>query len=105
MSTKPKKNERDYLDDYQDQGYTSSFRIKDESLVDVDSKKEYKPKDVKIVAEHRFEGMTNPSDLSILYVIETKDTKGTVLAAYGPNANLELAEFFKQIPEENISKK
>ncbi|MAQ75028.1 MAG: hypothetical protein CL613_01690 [Aquimarina sp.] len=98
------KHEKDYLDKYRKEGYTSSYRIKDGKLIEVDSKSEYSPEDVKIVEEHRFEGMTNPSDLSILYVIETSDSKGTVLAAYGPEANIETAEFFNEIPDGNISK-
>ncbi|QTD38569.1 hypothetical protein JL193_04625 [Polaribacter batillariae] len=48
--------------------------------------------------------MSNPSDMSILYVIETQDTKGTLVASYGATADLEIADFFKEIPKKNISK-
>lgn len=98
------KHEKDYLDKYEKEGYTASYRVDKGKLIEVESKSSYKPEDVTIVAEHRFEGMTNPSDLSILYVIETSDNKGTILTAYGPEANIETAEFFKEIPESNISK-
>lgn len=98
------KHETDYLDKYEKEGYTSSYRVEEGKLIEVNSKSAYTPDEINIVAEHRFEGMTNPSDLSILYVIETQNDKGTVLTAYGPEANMETAEFFKEVPESNISK-
>ncbi len=62
------------------------------------------PNDIQIVAEHRYEGISNPSDMSILYVIETnKGEKGTFLMAYGPEANFDDAEFFRRVPESNVS--
>ena len=98
------KNEKDYIKIYQDKGYTSNFYFKDGKLINSETKKEYTPTDLNIVAEHRYEGISNPSDMSILYVIKTnKGEKGTYLAAYGANANIDDAEFFKDIPESNIS--
>ena len=100
------KHEIDYIKIYEEKGYTEGFHFKEDKLIANNSKNIYQPKDIHIVAEHRYEGMSNPSDLSILYIIETnKNDKGSMLLAYGPNANLELAEFFKDIPKENISSK
>lgn len=102
MMTEFAKNERNYIEEYQEKGYTHSYRFHDGQLVDVDSKIGYAPEDIFIIAEHRYEGMSNPSDLSILYVLETKEgNKGTFLMGYGPTANLEAAEFFKEIPRKN----
>lgn len=99
------KSEKKYIAEYQQKGYTANFRIKEGSM-HLNDENLYKPDDVFIVAQHRFEGMSNPADLSILYVIETVDKKkGTLLAAYGPTGNLDAAEFFKEVPEENISDK
>lgn len=100
------KNEKDYIDAYVKKDYTSSYRINNGSLIDLETKKEYQPKDIYIVAEHRFEGMSNPSDMSILYVIETKNgSKGTVLAGYGPSNDSLIAEFFAEIPKSQCSNK
>ncbi len=100
------KHEKDLIRKYQDKGYNHSYHFQNEKLVDTDTGNSYSPEEIYIVAEHRFEGMSNPSDLSILYVLETEDgSKGTLLMGYGPSANLELAEFFKNIPEGNISDK
>ncbi|MGE5943131.1 MAG: hypothetical protein ACM31G_02220 [Flavobacteriales bacterium] len=109
MESEASKNEKDYIEKdyikiYQDKGYVSNFYFKDDKLINSETKKEYSPEDILIVAEHRYEGISNPSDMSILYVLETsKDEKGTYLAAYGANANIEDAEFFKKVPKSNVS--
>lgn len=98
------KHEKDYIRIYEKKGYTSNFHFKNNNLINSQTKNKYSPNDIKIVAEHRYEGMSDPSDMSILYVIETNlDEKGTFLLGYGPSANLDTAEFFKKIPESNVS--
>ncbi|PNW27461.1 hypothetical protein [Formosa algae] len=98
------KHESDFIAKYQNKGYTANYRVKDGELIDLDTKETFKTTEVKVVAEHRYEGMSNPSDMSILYVIETPtDSKGTFLTGFGPSANLDEAEFFKAIPDENYS--
>ena len=106
MKGEQAKSEKDYIRIYEEKGYNSSFHFKNEKLITNNTKKEYNPDDISIVAEHRYEGMSNPSDMSILYIIETnKNEKGTFLMGFGPSADLEVAEFFKNIPESNISNK
>ncbi|MEW2921704.1 hypothetical protein AB1A65_09565 [Muricauda sp. ANG21] len=98
------KHEKDYIKKYQKQGYDVNFRFENGKLIASKSKNLYGPSEVRIVAEHRYEGMSNPSDMSILYVLETeKGEKGTFLMGYGPNTNMDAAEFFKAVPEENSS--
>ncbi|TYP97573.1 hypothetical protein C7447_104267 [Tenacibaculum adriaticum] len=98
------KNELDYIKLYEKKGYTHSYRVTNGKLKDNNTGESFFAKEVFILAEHRYEGMSNPSDMSILYVIKTHDgNKGTFLAAYGPTADTENAEFFNNIPEENIS--
>lgn len=88
------KHEINKIEQYKNKGYTASYHFTNNKLVDVDTKKEYTVKDVTIDEEYRYEGYSNPADLSILYVLTMSDgTKGTILAAYGPNANTELASF------------
>lgn len=98
------KSERVYLEKYQDKGYKVNFRVRDNLLLPDTKEKSYKVDEFKIVSKHRFEGISNPSDLSILFVIKTDDQlKGTILVTYGSETNTEAAEFFKKVPEENIS--
>jgi hypothetical protein len=98
------KSEKDYIKYYEEEGYSGSYRASGSKLVDVTSKKEYLPEDIRIVAEHRFEGKSNPSDMSILYVVVIKDgTKGTALVNYSPSSDTSMAELFSGIPGKNIS--
>ena len=106
MENENAKHEKDYIKAYQEKGYTANFRFEEGKLIASNSKTTYSPEDIHIVADHRYEGMSNPSDMSILYVLETNDgKKGTHLLGYGPNADLDAAEFFKAIPDENVSDK
>lgn len=106
MGNEYAKHEKDYIKEYQKRGYTINFRFEDGKLLTSGSEKKYSPEEIYIVAEHRYEGMSNPSDMSILYVLETNaDEKGTFLMGYGPNADLDTAEFFKAIPDKNTSDK
>lgn len=98
------KNEKDYINVYQNKGFVSNFYFKDRKLINSETKKEYVPEDIFIVAEHRYEGMSNPSDMSILYVIKTNQGElGTFLMAYGPEASYDDAEFFRKVPASNVS--
>ncbi|KAF2518066.1 hypothetical protein [Flavobacterium foetidum] len=102
---KEQKHETDYIEKYQNEGYTSNFLFENGCLIDSETNYAYQPDEIYIVANHRYEGMSNPDDMSILYVIETKDQiRGTHLIGYGPTADLEEAEFFKDIPKANYSK-
>ena len=80
------------------EGYTDQYRVEKGKLVTLNGKKKYKPKDVKAVNFFRFEGITDPDDMSILYAIETSDgCKGTLVDAYGLYSDNETGEFLNQI--------
>lgn len=94
------KSENQYIEEYKKKGYKDDYIFKNKKLVNTRTNKEYDAKNISIVAEHRFEGMTNPSDMSILYILKMHDeSKGNMLVGYGPSANLELAEFFMKVSE------
>lgn len=104
MKKEQLQSEKDFIERYQEKGFTNNYRMSGDMLVGSESKMQYNPMDVHIVAEHRFEGISNPSDMSILYVIRTKDgSKGTVLANYSPASDTSMAEFFNAIPKEHSS--
>ncbi|MBM1106836.1 hypothetical protein JQC67_11850 [Aurantibacter crassamenti] len=97
------KHETDYIHRYEAIGYTSQYRVVDNRLEEFTTKKAYTPEEVTILKEHRYEGMSNPSDMSLLYVIETTDGgKGTILSSYGAKADTCVHEFMTSIPEKNI---
>lgn len=79
-------------------GYKEQFRVEKGRLVGMENKKKYKPADVKAVNFYRFEGISDPDDMSILYAIETSDgCKGTLTDAYGRYSDEDTGEFMKQV--------
>lgn len=85
------------------EGYTDQYRVENGKLCDLTINKKYKPRDVKAVNFYRFEGISNPDDMSILYAIETCDgRKGTLVDAYGFYSDDDTGAFMNQI---EISKK
>ncbi len=103
MEYKFAKHEIDYIRKFEELGYTASYKAEEGRIQNLENKQWYKPEDIRLVEEFRFEGMSNPSDMSILYIIEAVDgTKGTALSAYGPQADGNLAWFLKKVPKENM---
>ncbi|GGC02024.1 hypothetical protein [Dyadobacter sediminis] len=89
------------LESLQEQGYTYDFNMTAHSLEfhkEDGIKLSLSPDDFDIVKVFRFEGMTNPSDMSILYAIESKDgLKGTLVSSYGVYADAMSAEMIKKL--------
>jgi len=80
------------------EGYTDQYKVEGGKLIDLTNNKKYKSKDVKAVNFYRFEGISNPDDMSILYAIETSDgRRGTLVDAYGFYSDDETGEFMNQI--------
>jgi hypothetical protein len=87
-----------------EKGYTLDFKITEEGLTFPGAEKVYKPEEVNIVNYFRFEGISDPDDMEILYVMETNDgKKGTLVDAFGPYADPHVARFLIEV--ENIHKK
>ena len=79
-------------------GFTDHYKVEGGKLNNLTNNKKYKPKDVKAVNYYRFEGISNPDDMSILYAIETSDgRKGTLVDAYGFYSDDETGEFMNQV--------
>ena len=88
----------DALRDLRRQGYRHSFTFDNGRLIAVESKKAYERPEVVIVEFHRFEGMSNPGDSSIVFAIECTDgIRGTVVSSYGHQANLKLVAFMDKV--------
>lgn len=86
------------LNKLESEGYTDQYKVEGGKLIDLTNNKKYKPKDVRAVNFYRFEGISNPDDMSILYAIETSDgRKGTLVDAYGFYSDDETGGFMNQI--------
>ncbi|UII24764.1 phosphoribosylpyrophosphate synthetase [Fulvivirga maritima] len=90
------------MDDLKNQGYSTDFNFRKNELHNDDNGTVYKPTEVTVKEEYRFEGDTNPGDANILYVIETTSgDKGTLINAYGADANVEMEEFLNEAHHED----
>lgn len=62
----------------------------------------YNPEDLTIVKTYRFEGMSDPADNSVLYILQDKENNmGYILDAYGTYSNNDgpgFGDFLKKIP-------
>jgi hypothetical protein len=79
-------------------GYKASFKAVESGLQCLDTDKIYKPSELLVVNYYRFEGISDPSDNSILYAIQASDgTKGTLLDAYGAYSDPLVEKLMKQV--------
>lgn len=81
-------------------GYSEQFQVKEGKLCTSDEKSSYSKNEVTIVKHYRFEGESDPADMSILYALETKDgSKGILVDAYGTYADKGTSDFMKTVEE------
>jgi hypothetical protein len=68
-----------------EEGYTLDFDLQKDGIYSRERDLKLGPHEFTIDEFYRFEGMTNPSDSSILYAISSKSdgVKGTLVDAYG----------------------
>jgi hypothetical protein len=69
-------------------GYTAEFRADGDGLRVVGTKQRYAADETLIRDYYRFEGASDPDDMSVIYAVETRDgTRGTLIDAYGSYAD------------------
>lgn len=83
----------------QEKGHSKDFDVnKEGQLIILNSDNKYTAKEVEILKIYRFEGMSNPGDSTILYLLKTKDGQtGTILDSYGAENSSLITDFFKNI--------
>jgi hypothetical protein len=84
------------IQDLKARGYTKDFNLKENCIECRELNLQLQPEQFEVREIHRFEGMTNPADSSVVYAIESGDgLKGLLVDAYGAYASsmtLELAQ-------------
>ena len=97
----------DAINKLKERGYGEDFMQKEGMLCTFNScSRLYEPSEVTLVEFHRLEGPSNPDDMSIVYVIETKDgVKGTIVNAYGAYSDPKINAFFKNVTKATDSQK
>ena len=92
------------LEKVQEKGFTDQYKANADNLVCLNNERSYNPNEICVVNYYRFEGVSDPDDMSILYAIETADgRKGTLLDAYGPYADDAIGKLMCRVA--NINKK
>ena len=79
-------------------GFSENFEYLNKTFKAINTGKTFTAGDLTIVEHHRFEGASDPDDMSVLYAIEAADgTRGTIADAFGPQANPDLGAFLKNV--------
>ncbi len=80
------------------EGYTKDFNLKENCIECKALDLQLHPEQFEVTQVHRFEGMTNPADSSVLYAIEsTEGVKGLLVDAYGAYASSMTMELAKKL--------
>lgn len=91
-------SEIDAMHDLRRRGYTADFEVRDGVLHEIASGRRFVPGELTIVEHHRFEGASNPEDMSVVYALESSDgVRGIVVDAFGVYANPRLADFLQNV--------
>lgn len=92
-------DEEKVINKLESEGFTDQFRVEKKLLRSTqDPKKSYKPKEIRAVNFYRYEGISDPDDMSIIYAIETCDgRKGTLVDAYGRYSDEETSAFMRDV--------
>jgi hypothetical protein len=91
-------SEIDAIRDLRRNGYSAEWEFRDNALCDSGSGRCFRPGELTIVEHHRFEGASDPEDMSVVYALESDDgARGIVVDAFGAYANPGLADFLDKI--------
>jgi hypothetical protein len=91
------------LDDLARRGFTEHFRVVGDTIRSAPSGRTFRPEDLTIRDYVRFEGISDPDDMSIVYVIEGRDgTRGTLVDAFGVYASPAVGAALAQVPIRRI---
>ena len=77
-------------------GFTTGFTVAKEGGQLTAGDRTFKSDDLTIVEHHRFEGMSDPDDSSVVYALEASSgLKGILVDAYGAYANWKTGALLK----------
>lgn len=86
------------IDDLKKNGFPEDFNLVAEGIESKSLKKQWKAGELEVVKFYRFEGMSDPSDNTILFLIETHDgRKGLLVDVYGADQGEVSPEMIKKL--------
>jgi hypothetical protein len=87
------------LDDLARRGFTERFGVAGDGLRSAEGGKTFRAEDLLIREFYRFEGVSDPDDMSIVYAIESRDgTRGTLVDAFGVYASPAVGRVLEHVP-------
>jgi hypothetical protein len=88
------------VEDLKGRGFAEHFRVVDAThLRAIGAGSTFAPSQVSIAECHRFEGVSDPDDMSILCAIETRSgIRGTLVDAFGVYSDPEVGAFLDDVP-------
>lgn len=96
MTTHAYKTMAEAVDALRGRGFTAEFAVHKESEQVGMGEEIFRSDDLTIVEHHRFEGMSDPDDSSVVYALEAPNgLKGLLVDAYGPYANWKTGALLK----------
>lgn len=79
-------------------GFEGDFVVEHDKLRHTITNERFSPEDLRIVEHYRFEGPSNPDDMAVLYLLESRNgIRGTVVDAFGTYSNPELGEILERM--------
>ena len=98
MSVKRYTNMLEAIEELKKRGFTGNFEFLDQTFRDVDSGRTFMADELTIVEHYRFEGASDPDDMSVVYAMESDDgLKGVIADAFGLYANPDLGGFLEKV--------
>jgi hypothetical protein len=87
------------LDDLARRGFTAHFGAVGDRLQVLDDGRVLPADELTIREYHRFEGVSDPDDMAIVYALESRDgTRGTLVDAFGAYSNPAVGAVLDAIP-------
>jgi len=87
------------VNDLTRRGFPEDFRAVDGRLQVIGTGERFWPEDLVILEYHRFEGISDPDDMAIVYGIESATgARGTVVDAFGVYSDPALSAVLRNVP-------
>ena len=82
-----------------DHGFAANFGVVGNRLRAFGTDKSFGAHEVTIRGHERFEGVSDPDDMAIIYAIESLDgTRGSLVDAFGVYSNPAVSAFLQEVP-------
>ena len=92
------------VDGLRQRGFTADFAVNNESGDVTAGDRTFQSHELTIAEHHRFEGMSDPDDSSVVYALEAPDgLKGLLVDAYGAYANWKTGALLKRTKDRHAA--